>query len=237
MCFLVRFTAVGLLAVPFAPHAFDRPLADITVESRTTGVRISMMMNFQFIDSALGISGNEKSVPTGQEILAVRNRLRDLFESRKLTRIDGAAVTPLIKDFEISPPPKELRDREPQLARKLTQIRFALDYATDVKPKVVALRWSWFPEHPLYDVPDSPLAPMVVNAVVLRGSNTPDVLKFTTDTPGREIKFETPPTEVTRTSHPSSPNSSLLLLGGGLALMLLVFGSVVLPKRVRSGSS
>jgi len=234
---LIRFTAVGLLAVPFAPHAFDRPLADITVESRTTGVRISMMMNFQFIDSALGISGNEKSVPTGQEILAVRNRLRDLFESRKLTRIDGAAVTPLIKDFEISPPPKELRDREPQLARKLTQIRFALDYATDVKPKVVSLRWSWFPEHPLYDVPDSPLAPMVVNAVVLRGSNTPDVLKFTTDTPGREIKFETPPTEVTRTSHPSSPNSSLLLLGGGLALMLLVFGSVVLPKRVRSGSS
>ena len=151
------------------------------------------------------------------------------------TRIDGAAVTPLIKDFEISPPPKELRDREPQLARKLTQIRFALDYATDVKPKVVSLRWSWFPEHPLYDVPDSPVAPMVVNAVVMRGSNTPDVLKFTTDAPGREIKFETPPTEVTRTSHPSSPNSSLLLLGGGLALMLLVFGSVVLPKRVRSG--
>jgi hypothetical protein len=235
MLHLVKIAVVGALAAAgaFAPHAFDRPLADITVESRSTGVRISMMMNFQFIDKALGISGDDTRVPSEQEIAGVRARLLSLFDTQELARIDGDLIVPAVNDFATSAPPKELRDREPQLSRKLTQIRFALDYKTPGNPEVVSLHWRWFPEHPLYDVPNSPIAPMVVNAVVLRGSKEPDVLKFTTVASQRDIAFEALPENPENSSAPLVEDPASRSLMWPIGLLLGAVGAGFLLKVFR----
>jgi hypothetical protein len=233
---LAKVAALGLLAAPFAPHAFDRPLADITVESRATGVRIGMMMNFQFIDSALGLTGDANVVPSAKEIADVRARLVVLFESRELVR--GSA--PVLSEFEIAPPPEALRIREPHLARKLTQVRFTVDYATGTAPRAIQLRWSWFPEHALYDIPNSPVAPMEVNVVVMRGEDTPDVLTFTVDAPEREIVFATPPDDPTTgavrtgSASPSHAIGLSALRVAGFVIVLIVFIMAMVSWRRRA---
>ncbi len=234
-----KFAVLGLLAAPFAPHAFDRPLADITVESKATGVRISMMMNFQFIDAALGVSGKANSVPSKQQIADVRDRLCRLFESRQIVRIDGDLVDPVISEFQTAPPPAALRVREPHLARKLTQVRFTVDYEIGTAPKALGLRWSWFPEHALYDVPNSPVAPMEVNAVVLRGEDTPDVLTFTIDKPELEIVFSAAAEDAVegvadaRSPSPLASNRMPALLVAGFVMVLVLYVMAMVPARRR----
>ena len=224
------------MLIAVTPHKgpFDRPLADITVESRDDGVRISMMMNFQFIDAALALSGDATSVPTNEEIADVRRRLQILFKTQELALIDGVPVAPQIKDFETSPPPRPLLVREPDLARKLTQIRFCVDYQTMRPPRVVALGWRWFPEHPLYDVPNSPVAPMEVNAVVLRGDLEPDVLKLTTDASKREIRFERGDPDPPQAQGPLPPSPKWLLFAGCATLLLVIVGAMGVRRSTRT---
>lgn len=162
------------------PHAFDRPIADITVTAGEGSLQLTLMMNFQFLDLTLATKGAPDRVPEQKEIAQVRDALVAAFRSGPMLRAGGAAVPFEAGDFEISPPSAALRAREPQLARLLTQVRFTLRVP---KPPVapVQLHWEWYPEHALYPVPNSPVAPMKVSAVVVREKSKPRVLQFHTE--------------------------------------------------------
>lgn len=190
-----------------APHPLDRPLADVTVMPGDRGVELMILLNFKFIDAVLQITGDPDVVPKQSEIDEVRQRLGSLFANANRVRLNGRIADPQLSRFEFSQPQREVLEREEHLSRPLSQVRFLLSYESDEALRSVDLRWSMYPEHAIYDVPDSPVAPITVQAVVVRDDAT-QVLKFSVDTPEhRLILGVTPPSRPATHNSPSNPAS------------------------------
>jgi hypothetical protein len=138
--------ALAFAAWPPRAHPADGPDIDVRIVIGPSKVTFTMLMNLAFVEEVVDTSRENEEAIHPVEHEAHRLDLLDFFETTNKVTIDGVAVAPVAREFEVQEADLSLLPLFPRAgAKALVKVRLVLDYPAKAPPREVALTWGRFP--------------------------------------------------------------------------------------------
>lgn len=213
-----------------AVHPQDGPHADIRISIDEGGVHIGMMINLAFIDETVAFARESPTAVAEIEEDLLRQLLTEFFGGRNKVEIDGVAVGPIVRDFEMIRPGLENLPLFPLSGmRGLLRARVDVEYPSKAMPRRVRFVWDSYPLDVLSELPEGAARPPMAVEAQLIAEGTVDILRFTKEEPEitwhgtgltREERFLEVPEAESAAKAACFPALSLGMAVGGLVLAM-----------------
>lgn len=138
-------------------HPQDGPDIDLRVQIEDDGVLMATAINLAFLD-AYGLAPRENVEMLDEtEAPAVREMLVDFLRERVTIEIDGVAVSPVEREWEVPPADRSLLPLFPLNGMAaIARVRLVLSYPAKTSPESVMIRWEAYPADPVRSTPADP---------------------------------------------------------------------------------